>query len=202
MSKLSVHAVHVWVTCSLLASDSFITCILENALACMCFSTRLCTCLCAFKCLSVTCEWLARALKLLMSRTVLCMQGNSCCPLYFAVLQFHSPLDGFLNETLNLEYDIHDPGTSHENSVMVVDIATVVQKCWWTHAPPCLCGQPCEVTNVAHVQWLLYVLAKVLHWVPYGNIAQGRGQKASIARGVAECYISLETTPTCSSDWV
>jgi len=38
--------------------------------------------------------------------------------------------------------------------------------------------------------------------VPYGNIAQGRGQEASIARGEAECYISLETTLTCSSDWV
>jgi len=64
------------------------------------------------------------------------------------MLQFHSPLDGFLNETLNLECYIHNSSTSLENSVMVVDIATVVQKCWWTYAPPCLCGQPCEVTNV------------------------------------------------------
>ena len=120
------------------------------------------------------------------------------------MLQFHFPLDGFLNETLNLECDINDPSTSLENSVMVVGIATVVQKFWWTYSPPCLCRQPCKVINVAHVQWLLYVLVKVLHWVPYGNIAQGRSQEASIAWGEAESYISLKlkATPTCSSDWV
>jgi len=31
-----------------------------------------------------------------------------------------------------------------------------------------------------------------------GNIAQGRGREANIARGKAECYISPETTPTCN----
>jgi len=31
-----------------------------------------------------------------------------------------------------------------------------------------------------------------------GNIAQGRGREANIARGEAECYICLETTPACN----
>ena len=29
------------------------------------------------------------------------------------------------------------------------------------------------------------------------KIAQGRGQETNIARGKAECYIRLETTPEC-----
>ena len=31
-----------------------------------------------------------------------------------------------------------------------------------------------------------------------GNIVQGRGREANIARGEAECYICLETMPTCT----
>jgi len=31
-----------------------------------------------------------------------------------------------------------------------------------------------------------------------GNIAQGRGREANIARGEAECYICLETVPVCN----
>jgi len=48
-------------------------------------------------------------------------------------------LDGFLNEALNLECYIHDSSTSHEISVMVVDIATVVQK-FCEHIPHLVSG--------------------------------------------------------------
>ena len=44
---------------------------------------------------------------------------------------------------------------------------------------------------------ILYILVKALPRVQYGKIARGRGLEANIARGEAECYISLETKPEC-----
>ena len=40
-----------------------------------------------------------------------------------------------------------------------------------------------------------YILVKAPPLVQYGKIAQGRGRETNIARGIAECYIRLETTP-------
>ena len=41
----------------------------------------------------------------------------------------------------------------------------------------------------------LCILVKAPPRVQYGKIARGCGQETNIARGVAECYIRLETTP-------
>ena len=57
---------------------------------------------------------------------------------------------------------------------------------------------PCAMFPVVHSQQYFKYQLKYRCECTTGNIAQGRGREANIARGEAECYICLETTPACN----